>query len=311
MIQDAKTINIGTRGSQLALCQVKKVKKELELCYPEHRFEIKIIKTKGDKILDVALSKIGDKGLFTKEIEHELLDGTIDMAVHSLKDLPTKLPEKLCLGGVLKRGEARDALVSANGKKLSELTVNDTIATSSIRRKAQLLNYNPGFRIVDIRGNVDTRLKKMQEGYCNAIIMAAAGLQRLNLDKHITEILEPEIMIPAVAQGAIAIEIRENDPAIQNIIDSITDYSTLVSVKAERLFLNTLEGGCQVPIGCFSEISNTGFIFTGYISNLQGDEMIKDSIKGNLEEAEKIALSLAEAFIKKGAKDILKRISER
>jgi len=175
-----KTIRIGTRGSQLALYQAKKVKATLEGIFPQLQVDLKIIKTKGDKILDVALSKIGDKGLFTKEIENELLDGSVDLAVHSLKDLPTMLPEGLKLGAVLERGEFRDALVSKNGKKLAELSAGDVVATSSLRRIAGLLKVNNQIIVKDIRGNVNSRLQKMEDGYCDAMIMAAAGLQRLS-----------------------------------------------------------------------------------------------------------------------------------
>jgi hydroxymethylbilane synthase len=303
-----RTITIGTRGSQLALYQANRTKTELENKYPDHNFAIEIIKTKGDKILDVALSKIGDKGLFTKEIEDKLLDNSIDMAIHSLKDLPTKLPENLCLGGTLKRGEVRDALVTVNGKKLSELTPQDVIATSSLRRKAQLLRYNPNFNIVDIRGNVNTRLQKMQDGYCTAMVMAAAGLQRLGLDDSISEILEPEVMIPAVSQGAIAIEIRENDPFIANLIEGISDRATLASTEAERIFLNRLEGGCQVPVGCYTEANENKISITGFVSDLSGQQVIKDTLVGDVKDAKAIASRLAESFLDKGAASILKDI---
>jgi len=303
-----QNIKIGTRGSQLALYQAYKVNEELTKAFPEYNFEIDIIKTKGDKILDVSLSKIGDKGLFTKEIENTLLDSSIDMAVHSLKDLPTILPGNLCLGGVLKRGEFRDALVSKNGKKLAELTSNDVIATSSLRRIAQLLKYNPDFNIVDIRGNVNTRLEKMQNGYCDAMVMAAAGLQRLDFDDKITEILDPDVMIPAVSQGAIAIEIRESDPFISELIDKITHRETLAAVLAERVFLNKLEGGCQIPIGCYTRIQDQQFSITGFISNLNGSVVIQDTFSGELNNAQKIAADLAETFVKKGATKILYEI---
>lgn len=303
-----KIIKIGTRGSQLALYQAYRVKDELQEVFPDKKFEIEIIKTKGDKILDVALSKIGDKGLFTKEIETALIEGKIDLAVHSLKDLPTKLPEGLCLGGVLKRGEFRDALVSKNGKKLSELTKNDVIATSSLRRIAQLKKYNPDFTIVDIRGNVNTRLKKMEEGYCDAMVMAAAGLQRLELGNKITEVLDTDVMIPAVSQGAIAIEIRENDNVISELINGITDESTLKAVLSERVFLNKLEGGCQIPIGCFTKINGDEFSITGFISGLNGDNIIQDTFNGNVEDANDIAGKMAESFIEKGAVNILNEI---
>jgi len=303
-----RAIKIGTRGSRLALYQANRVKEELERNFPDNIFEINVIKTKGDKILDVALSKIGDKGLFTKEIENELLDNEVDLAVHSLKDLPTKLPEKLCLGGVLKRGEVRDALVSVNGKKLAELSTDDIIATSSLRRKAQLLNYNPDFNIIDIRGNVNTRLQKMKDGYCTAMVMAAAGLQRLGLEENISELLEPDVMIPAVSQGAIAIEIRDNDTYISGFIDTITDRQTLTAVKAERTFLSILEGGCQVPVGCYSEIKKNTFSITGFISDIRGKQIIKDTFSGNNGDAESIAKDLAESFLSRGAKDILDKI---
>lgn len=306
-----QNIKIGTRGSQLALYQTYKVKKDLTKIFPEYNFEIDIIKTKGDKILDVSLSKIGDKGLFTKEIENALLEGRVDMAVHSLKDLPTNLPGNLCLGGVLKRGEFRDALISKDGKKLAELTSKDVIATSSLRRIAQLLKYNPDFNIIDIRGNVNTRLEKMQNAYCDAMVIAAAGLQRLDFDDKITEILDPDIMIPAVSQGAIAIEIREKDPIISELIDKITHQETLTAVLAERVFLNKLEGGCQIPIGCYTQIQDQQFSITGFISNLDGSVVIQDTFSGELNNAQKIAADLAETFVRKGAAKILDEIRKK
>jgi len=295
----------------LALYQAYRTRDELSAAFPEHKVEIVIIKTKGDKILDVALSKIGDKGLFTKELEVALIDGRVDLAVHSLKDLPTTLPEKLCLGGVLERGEFRDALVSKNGKKLNELTNEDVIATSSLRRAAQLLKYNPDFKIVDIRGNVNTRLKKMEDGYCDAMIMAAAGMQRLDFGDQITEILDTNVMIPAVSQGAIAIEIRENDPFISELINKITHKGTLNAILAERVFLKKLEGGCQIPIGCFTEIKEQDFSITGFISSLDGSEVIQDTFSGELKDAQKIAADLAGLFIEKGATRILDEIRKR
>ncbi len=300
-----KKITIGTRGSQLALYQANMVKGALEHVFPDLLFEIEVVTTKGDKILGVALSKIGDKGLFTEEIESALLNGTLDLAVHSLKDLPTTLPENLCLGGVMKRGESRDALVSRNGKKLHELTSKDIIATSSLRRKSQLLKYNPEFKIVDIRGNVNTRMQKMRDGYCDAMVMAATGLQRLDLHDQISEILDPDVMIPAVSQGAIGIEIRDNDPVIAGLMDQITHQETKTAVMAERVFLNKLEGGCQIPVGCFSSVNGQQFTITGFISNLNGTEIIRDTSSGALEQAGKIAAYLAESFLEQGAAEIV------
>lgn len=302
------TIRIGTRGSQLALYQAERTKKELADKFPGLTIEIEIIKTKGDKILDVALSKIGDKGLFTKEIENALLDGTVDIAVHSLKDLPTVLPEGLKLGAVLERGEYRDALVSKDGRKLRELTPDDTIATSSLRRKAGLLKINKDFRIVDIRGNVNTRLRKMEEGHCDAMIMAAAGLQRLELDHYITEILEPNVLIPATSQGVIAIESRENDSRIDEILKEINHTKTWNAIEAERAFLHTIEGGCQVPVGCFTRFENDTFTITGFVASVDGTQFLIDKETGIVETAHETGKKLAEKLRQKGAAEILANI---
>jgi hydroxymethylbilane synthase len=301
-------IKIGTRGSQLALYQAKKVKATLEILFPELQVELEIIKTKGDKILDVALSKIGDKGLFTKEIENALIDGTVDLAVHSLKDLPTTLPEGLKLGAVLERGEFRDALVSKNGKKLSELGAGDVIATSSLRRIAGLLKINNQITIKDIRGNVNSRLQKMEDGYCDAMIMAAAGLQRLGLEKYITEIIDPEVILPAVSQGAIAIETRIGDTEIETLMSKINHTETWNAVVAERAFLAELQGGCQVPLGCFSSITNEKLTLSGFVASIDGKRYIRETISGELAEGAKLGIALAAIMQEKGAAEILNEI---
>jgi hydroxymethylbilane synthase len=303
-----RTIRIATRGSKLALYQANRVKGALEEHFPGRLFEIRIIKTKGDQILDVALSKIGDKGLFTKELENSILRNETDLAVHSLKDIPTELPGGLKLGGVLERGEVRDALVSIHGKKLHELDNTDVIATSSLRRRAQLLHFNNKLNTVDIRGNVETRLQKMAEGYCTAMIMACAGLQRLGLEGKISEILDPEVMIPAVSQGAIAIEIRDNDPETEGLIREISHLPTFLVVSAERAFLHALEGGCQVPIGCHSEVDRDRFRISGFVSHADGTGMLKDTLEGQIADAEKIANSLAQRFLELGAHEIIEKI---
>lgn len=303
-----KIIRIGTRGSQLALYQANKVKDTLELLFPDLQFELKIIKTKGDKILDVALSKIGDKGLFTKEIENELIAGTVDLAVHSLKDLPTVLPEGLKLGAVLERGEFRDALVSRNGKKLAELGEGDRVATSSLRRIAGLLKINNRLVIKDIRGNVNSRLKKMEEGYCDAMIMAAAGLQRLGLEKYITEIIDPEVIMPAVSQGAIAIETRLQDPEIDALMVKINHTETWNAITAERAFLARLEGGCQVPLGCFSKVENGKLTLSGFVASIDGKTYIGQQLSGEIAGGAQIGIQLAENMLKKGAGEILDQI---
>lgn len=301
-------IRIGTRGSQLALYQAKLTKKMLLEKFPEISVEIIIIHTKGDKILDVALSKIGDKGLFTKEIENALLAGAVDIAVHSLKDLPTVLPEGLKLGAVLKRGEFRDALVSKDGRKLRELTPDDTIATSSLRRKAALLRINKDFKIVDVRGNVNTRLRKMEEGHCDAMIMAATGLQRLELDHYITEILEPDVLMPATSQGVIAIESREGDTLIDEYLKEINHDKTWIAIEAERAFLHTIEGGCQVPVGCFTRFENDSFKITGFVASVDGTQFLIDEETGTAKTAHDTGKKLAKKLREKGAAEILANI---
>ncbi|WP_010663155.1 hydroxymethylbilane synthase [Marinilabilia salmonicolor] len=301
-------INIGTRSSQLAMWQAEAVRKALLETFPDTQVEIVPINTKGDAVLDVALSKIGDKGLFTKEIEHALLDGTVDVAVHSLKDLPTLLPEGLRLGGVLPRGEVRDVLVSCDGRGLNELTSADKIGTSSLRRQAQLLHFNPHLQVVDIRGNVNTRLRKMQEGHCDAMIMAGAGFIRLGLEERITEFLPVEIMLPAVSQGAVAMEIRDNDPEMAEIINQITDPETLLTTTAERAFLTTIEGGCQVPVACYSEVKEQGITLTGLVASLDGRKLLKESVTCSLVDANASAQELAKRLLSAGGREILEQI---
>ena len=303
-----QTVRIGTRGSKLALYQAYRVKEELEIHFPNLVFEIAIIKTKGDKILDVPLSKIGDKGLFTKDLEIAMFNNEIDMAVHSLKDLPTSFPEGAKLGAVLKRGDVRDALISNNNRKISDLTSADVIATSSLRRKAQLLRINKDFKIVEIRGNVNTRIRKMQEGYCDVMVMAAAGLQRLEMGEFISELIDPEVMIPACSQGAIAIEIRENDSFIEEILSKINDNETLITTNAERAFLKTLEGGCQIPVGSYTTIKNQEFHITGFISSIDGNQFLKESASAPVEQAVEISVEMAKKLYTNGGKEILEKI---
>ena len=305
---EKKTVKIGTRGSQLALFQAELTKTKLLEKFPEITVEIVIIKTKGDKILDVALSKIGDKGLFTKEIENALLAGEVDMAVHSLKDLPTNLPEGLILGAVLERAEFRDALVSKDGRKLHEFTEHDVIATSSLRRKASLLRYNKNFSIVDIRGNVNTRLRKMEEGYCDAMIMAAAGLQRLELDKYITEIISPETIIPAASQGIIAVESRINDSTTEELLVAINHSLSWVEGEAERGFLRTIEGGCQVPVGCFSKLIGEEITLTGFVASMDGEVYLLETETGTVSFPKETGEKLAQKLIKRGASKIMEEI---
>ena len=303
-----KTVKIGTRGSKLALYQAFLVQEELQKNFPETTFILEIIKTKGDQILDVALSKIGDKGLFTKEMETALFNREIDMAVHSLKDLPTKFPEGAKLGAVLKRGDIRDALISLDGRKIKDLTSNDVIATSSLRRKAQLLRINPDFKIIEIRGNVNTRIRQMQEGYCDVMVMAGAGLQRLEMGEYISELFDPELMVPACSQGAIAVEIRENDPPTEALLAKINHNESFLATEAERAFLGTLEGGCQIPVGSYTRIDGDQFQITGFISSIDGTRFIKDKVEGDLSQAVYLASKLAKSLYNRGGDEILKEI---
>lgn len=301
-------IKIGTRGSKLALWQAHEVQRVITEKFPDIETEIIVIKTKGDKILDVSLSKIGDKGLFTKEIEHALLGGEIDMAVHSFKDMPTELPENLAIGAVLPRADVRDVFVSKDGRKLSEMTAVDKIGTSSLRRKAQLLAYNPELQIVDIRGNVETRLQRMNDGLCDAIIMAGAGFIRLGYADQITEFFGEDLMLPAVSQGAVAIEVREEDEEITELMDAINDENTWTECMAERCLLRTLEGGCQVPVGCTSKVDGDAFKMTALVASLDGSKVVCESISCSVEFSAEKAIELGELLWNKGAKDILNAI---
>ncbi|MBE0650691.1 MAG: hydroxymethylbilane synthase [Bacteroidales bacterium] len=307
----SKEVKIGTRGSKLALYQAKRVKGELEQKFPEIQFALEIIHTKGDKILDVALSKIGDKGLFTKEIEQALLDGQIDLAVHSMKDLPTDLPESLKLGAVLERGETREAFVAAKGRTLSDLNENDIIGTSSVRRRAQLLAMNPKFKVVDIRGNVETRLNKWRSGHCTATIMAAAGIQRLELGEAISELVDIEKMVHAPAQGIIAIETREEDPFIDSLMAGINHTETWIMAQAEYAFLAALGGGCQVPIACHSEVKDGEISITAQVLSPDGSRSIKQTVKSSTAQAVETAQKLAASFLQQGALEIIGSIERQ
>lgn len=304
-----KTIKIGARGSKLSLYQANKVKAELEEKNPGLNVELVIIKTKGDKILDSPLSQIGDKGLFVKEIEEELISGGIDLAVHSLKDLPGVLPDELKLGAVLERAEVRDVLIS-DGRNLDELTENDIIGTSSVRRRAQLLRFNSSFTIRDIRGNVDTRLAKLDAGEYSAIILAGAGVTRLGLTERITEYLDPEIMIPAVSQGIIGIETRREDPFVDETVATINDAETFQVGKAERSFLRTLEGGCQAPIACYTAKNGDSFEITGYLSGLNGQDRIVKTTTCGFDELPVRYTELGKKMLESGGDEVMKEIRD-
>ncbi len=298
-------IVIGSRGSELALWQTNWVKNQLEKLHADARVSIEIIKTEGDKILDVALSKIGDKGLFTKAIEEALLDGSIDLAVHSLKDLPTALPEGLCIGAVSKREDQHDAFISLKHNSLDELPQGATIATGSLRRKSQLLNFRSDLNIIDVRGNINTRLRKLETEGWDGMILALAGISRLGLKQHLKQIIPEVIMLPAVSQGVMAVEIRSGDKDLLKMLEPINNTNSYYQITAERAMLSTVEGGCQVPVGVFTKIENGILNLDGMVGSLDGKNIIRCSLKDKAERAEEIGINAGLMLLDQGAREIL------
>ncbi len=303
------SLKIGTRGSKLALWQANWVRTELEKAHPDITVELVIIKTKGDKIQDVPLAKVGGKGLFVKEIEEALLAGRIDLAVHSMKDMPGDIPPGLCIGPVPERELPMDVLISGNGKKLDDLAKGASIGTSSLRRAAQLLNLRPDIRIIPLRGNLDTRLRKLDEGQMDAIVLAAAGIRRLGLADRVTEYLDPTHMLPAVAQGALCIEIRESDPETENLVGILNHPETRTVVLGERAFLHRLEGSCQVPVAGHGTLENGWFTIRGLVANLAGTVVLQESVTGPADRAQAIGIELAEKLLARGADRILQELT--
>ena len=300
---------IGSRGSELALWQAKYIKKELEKKNKNLSVEIKIINTKGDKILDVALSKIGDKGLFTKELENELLKGSIDIAVHSLKDLQTELPAGLKLAAVTKRHPVEDVLIARKkGMKIKNLPEGAVVATGSLRRRSQLLHLRPDIKIEELRGNVPTRIKKFLDSKWNAIILARAGIERLKLSKHISSFIKAEEILPAVGQGALGIEIRSYNDFADKVLKTIHHEATYKAVLAERALLKALEGGCQVPIGAFAQLKPNGLYLDAVVGSVDGSVTFRKKMRGAKNSPEKLGQKLAKDLLKAGADKILNEI---
>lgn len=303
-----KVMRLGTRGSKLALWQAEYAANQLMQSLPDIKVEIKVIKTKGDKILDVALSKIGDKGLFTKELENELRNHEIDMAVHSMKDLPSFLEDDMMLGAVLKRENPADVLISPEGFSLDQLPLGAVLGTSSLRRLAQLKAFRQDFQMVDMRGNVETRLRKRKEQHLDGIILAYAGVSRLGLAAHISQILPLETLLPAAGQGAIAIEIRQGNEQIAAVLAGINDQETSLATSVERAFLAELEGGCQVPIASLATITGQEIVLQGLVASLDGLTIYKDHAKGKVNEACELGKALAMRLLQRGAGTILEDI---
>ncbi|MGJ5627765.1 hydroxymethylbilane synthase [Nostoc sp. CALU 1950] len=313
-----RTIRIGSRKSQLALVQTYWVQEQLQKSYPDITFEVHTMSTQGDKILDVALAKIGDKGLFTKELELGMLNQEIDFAVHSLKDLPTNLPEGLMLAAITERENPADALVvheKHKDKQIDTLPEGAVIGTSSLRRLAQLRHHFPHFTFKDVRGNLITRLAKLDAGEYDALILAAAGLERLGMSDgcaglhlRIHQVIPKEISLHAVGQGALGIECRADDSELLSLLKAIEHPETRDRCLAERSFLRSLEGGCQVPIGVNTEISGDNLTLTGIVASVDGQKLVKDTVTGIANNAEALGTELAELLRQQGAQEILEEI---
>ena len=301
-------IRIGTRGSKLALVQSEWIKKKIEDRHPHVRVELTIIKTTGDKIVDSPLSKIGGKGLFVKEIEDALQQNRVDLAVHSMKDVPAELPDGLMLAAFPEREDPRDALISSGDKPIDQLPQKAKLGTSSLRRAAQILHLRPDLDIAPLRGNVDTRLGKLNGGELDCIILATAGLKRMGLEDRISQIISSDKILPAIGQGALGLETRQGDAQTIEVIAFLNHAPTKVAVAAERAFLKELEGGCQVPIAGLALLENDRLHFTGMVAELDGTRIIKDRISGDKKDAGRMGKELAHKLLANGAREILERV---
>lgn len=306
----ADTITIGTRGSNLALWQANWVKSEIEKNTSGIKVDVKIIKTKGDKILDVPLAKVGGKGLFVKEIEKALLEGDIDLAVHSMKDMPAEIPVGLTIGAVPDRENPLDVFISTNHVALKDLPKGAVVGTSSLRRASQLKHARPDLEIKTLRGNIETRLRKLDEGQYDAIVLAAAGVLRMEYQDRITEYLDRETLLPAVGQGALCIEIREDDARIGPVVSALNHDDTRSVVTGERAFLHHLEGSCQVPVAAYGEVQGESYTLTGLVADLDGSRVIKNTLSGPISDSARLGVELAESLLARGAKTILDQLKE-
>ena len=301
-------IVIGTRGSKLALWQADYIEQRLREQYPELSVTQKRVTTKGDRILDVPLARIGGKGLFTKELEEEMLSGAIDLAVHSLKDMPAKVPDGLVIAAVTKRLDPGDALVSNRFSSFEELPQGAKVGTSSLRRRAQLLCARPDLTMLDLRGNVNTRLRKLDEGEYDAIVLAVAGLKRLGFADRIRQVLPRDMVLPAVGQGALAIETRADDKETRDMLAFLRDDDTICCTEAERSFLARVEGGCQVPVGVYATAEGDGLNVEAVIASLDGQRFYRGNVKGTRRDAAKLGENLAGKLLDEGGAEILKEL---
>jgi len=305
----SQKIIIGTRGSALALCQAGMIKEEIEAAFPDLDVQLKKIKTIGDKITDVPLAKVGGKGLFVKEIEEALFREEIGLAVHSMKDVPTFLPEGLHLAAITHREDPRDAVITRNGKRLLDLPRGARIGTSSLRRQSQIRHLRGDFKIVPLRGNLDTRINKIEQEGLDGVVLAAAGIHRMGWENRITEYLDPEICLPAIGQGALGLECRVSDKQANPLLARFNHTITSRCVRAERAFLKRLEGGCQVPIAAYGQLRDEErLVLEGRVASVDGSRVIRDGIAGDPERPEMLGLDLAERLLTQGADAILREI---
>jgi hydroxymethylbilane synthase len=300
-----KAVTIGTRGSALALWQAEWVRAALRERFPGIVVELRVIKTQGDKILDVPLARVGGKGLFVKEIEEALQDGRVDLAVHSMKDMPAEIPDGLAIGAVPERAEPSDVFISRDGRSLRDTPSGGRIGTSSLRRAAQLRHLRPDLKIAPLRGNLDTRLRKLQTEDLDAVVLAAAGVRRLGLERHVTEVLATEVMLPAVGQGALCIEIRKDDPRLGPMAAVLDHPETRTAVTGERAFLRRLQGGCQVPIAGYGRIEGETLTLTGLVADPEGKTLVTHRLSGPAPAAAALGVELADILLARGAGDIL------
>jgi hydroxymethylbilane synthase len=305
---DVRLLRLGTRGGALALWQAGEAARLIAAGHPGVTVDVRVIRTTGDRISDTPLTQIGSAGLFTREIEDALLKGMIDVAVHSLKDLPTRLPGGLALAAVLERADPRDALVAAPGTRLRDLPPGSRIGTSSMRRRAQVLAYRPELTMLDVRGNVPTRVARLDRGEYDALVLARAGLQRLGLDARVAEVIEPEIVVPAPGQGALAIQARSGDVRVAELLTGIDHRPSRLATSAERALLARLEGGCQAPVGALGTWANDVLNLTGVVAAVRGERAVRGSSRAAVRteaEANEAGARLAEHLLQQGAADIL------
>ncbi len=306
-----KVVRIGTRGSPLAVWQAEWVRSRLHALYPQYETELVKIKTTGDKILDVPLAQVGGKGLFVKEIETALLEGRVDLAVHSMKDMPAEIPQGLCIGAMPERENPLDVLISRNGHSIKDLPKGARLGSSSLRRGAQVRHVRPDVTVHPLRGNLDTRIRKLETEDLDAIIVAAAGVKRLGLKAYITEYLPEAIMLPAIGQGALAIETRDDDDSTLRLIAPLDHRETRLAVESERAFLARLEGGCQVPIAGRAKIVGDELELTGLVAEVDGSVLLRETIRGRVDQSEKLGVELANRLLKQGGRKILENVLGR